>query len=672
MAAPGIRRLLIANRGEIARRVQRAARAIGITPVAVFADDDRKAPFVTEADRAVPLGPGGLATTYLSVPAIIEAAAQAGADAIHPGYGFLSEDPRLAEACTAAGITWVGPPAKAMAVMANKAQAKATVAAAGVPVLASMVVDAYDPAALGTMGREVGYPLLVKASAGGGGRGMRLVQTPGELADAVAAARREAAASFGSDEVFLETYVAGPRHVEVQVLADKHGNVVHCFDRECSVQRRHQKVVEEAPATFVPELTRRTMWHAAVAAARAVGYEGAGTVEFLVFGLECAFLEMNTRLQVEHGVTELVTGLDLVGLQLGIAAGHPLPFDQDDLGVSGHALEARLCAERPRDDYRPTPGRVLHARWPGGEGVRVDAGVETGSVVSAAYDSLVAKVMAVGEDRTTALARLRRALAGPLELDGVETNRDLLAAVLADGDFAAGRTATDFLDTHPQLVAARLDDAVRRRHAAAASLFLEHLRSAASVVSGAPPSWRNVGRATHTDRFGDGEDRVGVMVGRDRRGQSVTIVGPERAEGDRAGVTVPVRASVRADGAGSGVVDLEAGGIVIRHRVRVHGHQLAVSSPEGQSLLTLADEAGSDEAGTSPAECRAPLPGSVLAVLVAVGDRVDDGTGLVVLEAMKMEHTLRSPGPGVVQEVPVAAGQQVDVGDLLVRMAPGT
>jgi acetyl/propionyl-CoA carboxylase alpha subunit len=282
MAGPGIRRLLIANRGEIARRVQRAARAMGITPVAVFADDDRSAPFVTEADRAVPLGPGALSTTYLSIPAIIEAAAQAGADAIHPGYGFLSEDPRLAEACATAGITWVGPPAKAMAVMANKAQAKATVAAAGVPVLASMVVDAYDPAALGDMGREVGYPLLVKASAGGGGRGMRLVRAPGELVDAVAGARREAAASFGSDEVFLETYVAGPRHVEVQVLGDKHGNVVHCFDRECSVQRRHQKVVEEAPAAFVPELTRRTMWHAAVAAARAVGYEGAGTVEFLV------------------------------------------------------------------------------------------------------------------------------------------------------------------------------------------------------------------------------------------------------------------------------------------------------------------------------------------------------------------------------------------------------
>ncbi len=672
MAGPGIRRLLIANRGEIARRVQRAARAMGITPVAVFADDDRSAPFVTEADRAVPLGPGALSTTYLSIPAIIEAAAQAGADAIHPGYGFLSEDPRLAEACATAGITWVGPPAKAMAVMANKAQAKATVAAAGVPVLASMVVDAYDPAALGDMGREVGYPLLVKASAGGGGRGMRLVRAPGELVDAVAGARREAAASFGSDEVFLETYVAGPRHVEVQVLGDKHGNVVHCFDRECSVQRRHQKVVEEAPAAFVPELTRRTMWHAAVAAARAVGYEGAGTVEFLVFGLECAFLEMNTRLQVEHGVTELVTGIDLVALQLSIAAGQPLPFDQDDLFVRGHALEARLCAERPREDYRPTPGRVLHARWPDGEGIRVDAGVETGSEVSAAYDSLVAKVMAVGEDRTTALARLRRALAGPLELDGVETNRDLLAAVLADGDFAAGRTATDFLDPHPVLAAARLDDAVRRRHAAAASLFLEHQRSAASLVPGAPPSWRNVGRAAHTDRFGDGDERVSVVVGRDRDGQSVTIEGPERAEGDRAAVTVAVRSSVRADGPGSGVVDLEAGGIVVGHRVRCHGHQLAVSSPEGQSLLTLAHEAGSDEAGTSPAECRAPLPGSVLAVLVAVGDRVDDGTALVVLEAMKMEHTLRSPGAGVVREVPVAAGQQVDVGDLLVRMVPDT
>jgi len=670
MADAGVQRLLVANRGEIARRVQRAARAMGIGTVAVFAENDRGAPFVTEADRAVPLGPGGLATTYLSVPAIIAAARQAGADAVHPGYGFLSEDRRLAEACAVAGITWVGPAPKAMAVMGNKAQAKATVAAAGVPVLASVVVDAYDPAALAAMGAEVGYPLLVKASAGGGGRGMRLVGAPGELPDAVAAARREAAASFGSDEVFLERFVAAPRHVEVQVLADRHGNVVHCFDRECSVQRRHQKVIEEAPASFVPEPTRRTMWHAALSAARAVGYEGVGTVEFLVFGVECAFLEMNTRLQVEHGVTELVTGLDLVQLQLAVAAGHPLPFDQDDLMVDGHAVEARLCAERPREGYRPTPGRVLHARWPAGEGIRVDAGVETGSLVSPAYDSLVAKVLAVGEDRATAVARLRRALAGPLELDGLETNRDLLGAVLADGDFAVGRTSTDFLDTRPQLVAARLDDAVRRRHAAAASLFLEHVRSSASLVPGAPPSWRNVGRAGHADRFADGDDQLTVVVGRRRGDLSVTISGPDGPGEATAGVASTVRATVRSDGIASGTVDLEAGGIVIGHRVRCHGHQLAVSSAEGQTFLRLAGEAGSDEAGASAAEYRAPLPGSVLAVLVTAGDEVEEGTALVVLEAMKMEHTLRASGPGLVHEVLAAAGRQVDVGELLVRLEP--
>ena len=670
MGDAGIERLLVANRGEVARRVQRAARALGIATAAVFAEDDRGAPFVREADRAVPLGPGGLGATYLSVPAVLDAARQAGADAIHPGYGFLSEDPRLAEACVAAGITWVGPSPKAMAVMGNKAQAKATVAAAGVPVLASVVVDVYDPAALGALGAGVGYPLLVKASAGGGGRGMRLVGGPGELADAVAAARREATAAFGSDEVFLERYVPAPRHVEVQVLADRHGNLVHCFDRECSVQRRHQKVIEEAPAIFVPDPTRRTMWQAAVSAARAVGYEGVGTVEFLVFGDECAFLEMNTRLQVEHGVTELVTGLDLVQLQLAVAAGRPLPFAQDDLAVGGHAVEARLCAERPRDAYRPTPGPVLHARWPVAEGIRVDAGVETGSVVSPAYDSLVAKVMAVAEDRATAVSRLRRALAGPLELDGIETNRDLLASVLADPDFAAGETTTHFLEDRPELVAARLDDAVRRRHAICASLFLEHLRSSSSVVPGAPPSWRNVGRAAHADRFADGDDHLTVVVGRDGGELLVTITGPDGPGELTAAVTSVVAATVRAEGAGSGTVELEAGGIVIGHRVRGHGHQLAVSSAEGQS--PPGPGRGGRLRGALSLGRRVPgAPARLGAVGAgrpgrAGGRRDRPGRPRGHEDGAHPAGDGARAGPRVL----AVAGQQVDVGQVLVRVDP--
>ncbi|HEY5245289.1 MAG TPA: biotin carboxylase N-terminal domain-containing protein, partial [Acidimicrobiales bacterium] len=428
-----IRRLAVANRGEIARRVFRAARSLGIETVAVFADDDRDAPFVAEADSAVSLGAGPPAATYLDVANVIAAVVAAGADAVHPGYGFLSEDAGFAEACLAAGLVWVGPPPAAIALMGHKARAKAAVAAAGVPVLVSRVVpastDRGGPEELVALGDDVGYPLLVKASAGGGGRGMRLVDGPAALADAVAAARREAAAAFGSDEVFLERYVVGPRHVEVQVVADRHGNVIHLYDRDCSVQRRHQKVIEEAPASLVADALRRTMWDAAVAAAKAVAYEGVGTVEFVVSDDECAFLEMNTRLQVEHGVTELVTGIDLVGLQLTVAAGRPLPFTQNDVAVTGHAVEVRLCAEVPRHDYRPAPGRVVHARWPDGDGdgnrdgVRVDAAVESGGAVSPAYDNLVAKLLAWGDDRATAVARLRAAVRSRLELDGVETNR---------------------------------------------------------------------------------------------------------------------------------------------------------------------------------------------------------------------------------------------------------
>ncbi|HXW39177.1 MAG TPA: biotin/lipoyl-containing protein, partial [Acidimicrobiales bacterium] len=579
--------------------------------------------------------------------------------------------------CAAAGLVWVGPPAKAMATMGNKAQAKATVAAAGVPVLPGRVVGpADDDAALSALGAEVGFPLLVKASAGGGGRGMRLVEDPSGLAESVVAARREAASTFGSDEVFLERFVPSPRHVEVQVVGDAHGSVLHLFDRECSVQRRHQKVVEEAPAAAVPDAARRVMWRAAVDAARAVGYEGVGTVEFVVWGSECAFLEMNTRLQVEHGITELVTGVDLVALQLEVAAGRPLPFAQDEVRVAGHAIEVRLCAERPRQGYRPTPGRVMHARWPEGEGLRVDAGVETGSVVSAAYDSLVAKLMATGDRRDLALARLRHALAGPLEVDGLETNRELLAAILDDPDFAAGRTATDFLGRRPELAEARLELAVRRRHAVAASVFLEHLRVGTSLVPGVPAGWRNVGTAVHTDRFGDAEEQVSVTLERAGRRLGVTVTGP----GDAASVRTEVHATVTLHPPGPedaptgqgprGTVDLQTGGLVVRHRLRVHGHELGVSSAEGQSSLHVAADDDAEDLVATAGECRAPLPGAVLEVLVTPGDEVADGSPLVVVEAMKMEHTLRATGAGVVREVLVEAGAQVDAGELLVLVDP--
>jgi propionyl-CoA carboxylase alpha chain len=662
-----IHRLAVANRGEIARRVFRAARSLGIETVAVFADDDRDAPFVAEADRAVSLGDGPAA--YLDAERVVAAAVAAGADAVHPGYGFLSEDAGFADACLAAGLVWIGPSPAAIALMGHKVRAKAAVAAAGVPVLASRVVPFDgDLAALGHLGDGVGYPLLVKASAGGGGRGMRLVDGPAALAGAVAAARREAAAAFGSDEIFLERYVVAPRHVEVQVVADRHGNVVHLYDRDCSVQRRHQKVIEEAPASLVADAARRTMWDAAVAAAKAVAYEGVGTVEFVVGDDECAFLEMNTRLQVEHGVTELVTGVDLVGLQLAVAAGRPLPFTQDDIAVTGHAVEVRLCAEVPRHDYRPAPGWVVHASWPDGDGVRVDAAVESDGAVSPAYDNLVAKILAWGDDRATAVARLRAAVRSRLELDGIETNRDLLVATLGDADFCAGRTSTAYLDAHPDVVAAAVDPVVQRRHAAAAALYLDHRRAARSLVPGAPPGWRNVGRALHRDRFVDvSGGGLSVSVSWPLGRLAVVVEGPD----DRAGrLGRDVSVDVAVTGPTTGTVALAVDGVVVRHRVRDHGRTIAVSSADGQSTLALVGDDVTDDATSSETSCRAPLPGSVGRVLVAVGDVVDRDQPLVVLEAMKMEHTLRAAGPGTVQNVPVAAGDHVDAGQLLVVVTP--
>ena len=652
-----IRRLLVANRGEIARRVIRGAHDAGREAIAVYAVDDAGSPHVGEADAAVLLPGTSLGETYLSAAALVRAAAVADADALHPGYGFLSENPALAEACTAAGIVWVGPAPEAMRVMGHKARAKELVAGAGVPVLPSAVVAAgSDEAALAAAASGVGYPLLVKASAGGGGRGMRVVEKPGELAEAVVSAQREAAAAFGSDEVFLERYLQAPRHVEVQVMGDTHGTVLHLLDRECSVQRRHQKVVEEAPAVLVPTASRRRMWDAAVAVARAVDYVGAGTVEYLVDDSGFYFLEMNTRLQVEHGVTELVTGLDLVGLQLAVAEGRPLPFGQDEVAADGHAVEVRLCAERPREDYRPTPGRVTRVCWPEGPGLRADRGVESGSVVSPAYDSLVAKLMAHGVDRGASIGRLSRALRA-LELDGLETNRQLLAAVLEDDAFRRGEADVHYLDGRPDLRDASLPDAVRHRHAAAAAFCLTGERAGRSLVPVPAPGWRNVGRPLHADQLTDAAGMLEVRAAAPGEPARVLVDGEWRAVG-----------TGRRDG---GVVDLQAeDGLRRRYLVRLSAHEADVSGPEGQSTFGLRAEDDADERGGVAGECRAPLPGAVTKVLVAVGDTVAEGDGLVVLEAMKMEHTLRANGAGTVTEVTAAPGQQVDVDDLLVVVEP--
>ena len=664
MESRPVRRLLVANRGEIARRLIRGAHDAGCEAVAVYTADDASSPHVAEADAAVFLSGTALAETYLSAAALVGAATMSGADALHPGYGFLSENPSLPEACATAGVVWVGPPADAMRVMGHKARAKELVARAGVPVLPSVVVaSGAGETALAKAAATVGYPLLVKASAGGGGRGMRLVRESGELADAVAAAQREAAAAFGSDEVFLERYLDAPRHIEVQVMGDAHGTVLHLLDRECSVQRRHQKVVEEAPAVLVPTATRRQMWDAAVAIAQAVGYVGAGTVEYLVDGSDFFFLEMNTRLQVEHGVTELVTGLDLVGLQLAVASGRPFSLGQSEVVAHGHAVEVRLCAERPREDYRPTPGTATHVRWPDGMGVRTDAAIESGSVVSPAYDSLVAKVMAHGADRAAAVGRLSRALR-TLELDGLETNRALLGAVLDDATFRDGEADVHYLDARPDLRDASVPDEVRHRHAAAAAASLTNDRAAQGLVPGAAAGWRNVGKALHADELTDAFGILQVRAPVPGEQASVLVDGEWRPVG-----TVEPKV-VQPDG---DVVDLSAlDGVRRRYRVRIFAHGAEVNGPEGQSSFARRSEDELDDRGGVAGECRAPLPGAVTKVLVTEGEVVAEEQGLVVLEAMKMEHTLRAHGAGTVAAVHCVPGQQVDLHDLLVVVEPSS
>ena len=656
MAPSRLQRVLVANRGEIARRIIRGVHDMGIDAVAVYTTEDAASPHVGEADLSVHLAGRTLAETYLNPEALVALAGLAGADAIHPGYGFLSENPELPEACARAGLVWVGPTPESMRVMGHKVRAKETVAAAGVPVLPSAVVaGAVADGELTRAAGAIGFPLLVKASAGGGGRGMRLVQRPDELAEAVAAAGREASAAFGSDEVFLERYLPSPRHVEVQVVGDTTGTVLHLYDRECSVQRRHQKVIEEAPAILVDRGTRARMWHAATVAARSVGYQGAGTVEFLVEGSNFYFLEMNTRLQVEHGVTELVTGLDLVGLQLLVASGQPLPLAQEHVTVSGHAIEARLCAERPREGYRPTPGTARHVAWPEGAGLRTDAGIESGSTVSSSYDSLVAKVMAHAGSRETAIGRLARALAA-LEVDGLETNRDLLAAILDDPVFRHGEAGIDYLDGRDDLRDAIPADDVRHRHAAAAALALLRRRAAASLVPVPAAGWRNVGAAHHVDTLVDARGTLVVRTKGPDDDVAVLVAGEWEEVGS---------ATTTDD-----FVDLAAAGLRRRYRVRVAGPQVDVNGPEGQSSFTLRTEDDPDEQGGTAGECRAPLPGTIARVMVAVGDVVDDGDGLVVLEAMKMEHTLRSSGAGTVTQILCAPGAQVDAGDVLVVVEP--
>ena len=661
--------LLVANRGEIARRIMATARSMGITTVAVHSDADASSPHVVEADLAVRLAGDAPSDTYLRHDLLLDAARRSGADAVHPGYGFLSESGDFARATVDAGLIWVGPPADAIDAMGSKIGAKDMMRAAGVPTLPSITVDYDTPLDAGEVA-ALGWPLLVKASAGGGGRGMRIVASADELADAVAGARREALSAFGDGTVFLERYITAPRHIEVQVLADAHGDVVALFERECSIQRRHQKIIEEAPSPVVGPELRARLTDAAVAAARAVGYVNAGTVEFVLdTGAggdgEPYFLEMNTRLQVEHPVTEEVTGLDLVRLQLLVAGGGALPDEVHAAvarGPVGHAVEARLYAEDPGAAWLPSTGTLDEFTVPTDRsGVRVDSGVETGGVVSPHYDPMLAKVIAHAPTRAEAVASLSAALAGA-RIHGVTTNRDLLVRTLRHEAFAAGHTDTGFLDRHGlDLLAEPLaDEGAVGRHAVVAALAGQAARRAGARVLGTLPSgWRNneIDHQDVTFDSGSRELRVGYRMGRRGRGVAQVLLDGESVD-------------VAVGAVGTTAVTLTAGGVTRRYTVQRVGPVTYVDGPDGSSRLVERDRHPVASEQVSAGAALAPMPGNVVRVAVAVGDPVEPGQVLVVLEAMKMEHAVHAGAAGTVAEVDVSEGDQVETGRTLVVVEP--
>jgi acetyl/propionyl-CoA carboxylase alpha subunit len=636
-----IKSLLIANRGEIAVRIARTCRERGITSVAVFSDADAGALHVRSCDRAVHL-PGTAPTdTYLNVEGLIDAARRSGADAVHPGYGFLAESAGFAQAVIDADLTWIGPPPAAIAAMGSKVEAKALMRAAGVPVLPdSSVEGADDPGA-------IGFPLLVKASAGGGGRGMRIVNSPADLDDALASARREAAAAFGDGTVFCERYVERGRHIEIQVFGDQLGNIIALPERECSIQRRHQKIVEESPSPGVGTDLRVRMSTAAIATARAVDYVGAGTVEFLLDpGGDFWFLEMNTRLQVEHPVTEAITGLDLVALQLRVAEGHSLDIAPGE--TDGHAVEVRLTAEDPAAGYRPSTGTFQ--LFDGPPVWRLDTGVESGSVVSPYYDSMIAKVIGRGATRGEALRQLTRWLE-TARLHGMVTNRDQLLNILRHPAFVDGRLHTGFLDEFPCTEPVRGDVAL----AAAATALAEQAanRDAARVQRDIPSGWRNNPAVDQVVELVLDEQpvRVAYRLGREGR---LTVDGSPL--GPRVVTATP------------DAVVFDDLGLQRTYRVGRHADQRFVDADDGHVTFTLLPRHHDPSAAVDAGSLVAPMPGNVLRVLVAPGEAVVAMQPLVVLEAMKMEHQIVAPADGTVASVHVAPGDQVDTGQVLLQM----
>nr|WP_199066842.1 acetyl/propionyl/methylcrotonyl-CoA carboxylase subunit alpha [Chromobacterium sp. ASV5] len=643
-------KILIANRGEIACRVIKTARALGVATVAVYSDADADARFVKLADEAYRLGPAPAAESYLRADLILAIARQSGAQAVHPGYGFLSENEDFAAACQAAGIAFIGPPAAAIAAMGSKSAAKALMETAGVPLVPGYHGDDQDPALLQSQADAIGYPVLIKASSGGGGKGMRIVESGAEFAAALASCQREARASFGDDKVLIEKYLTRPRHVEIQVFADTLGGCVYLFERDCSVQRRHQKVLEEAPAPHLPEATRQAMGAAAVAAARAVGYVGAGTVEFImdVDTGKFYFMEMNTRLQVEHPVTEMITGQDLVAWQLAVAAGGALPLKQEQLAIRGHAIEARIYAEDPDKGFLPSTGTLVHLATPAESAcVRIDAGVEQGDAISPFYDPMIAKLIVWGESREAALRQMDAALA-QYRIVGLASNVSFLRRIVNHPAFACGDVDTGLIARH--------HDALLPPPAVPTPKQLALLALAEALAGQAPypaaAGWRLNGEQTRRFAFRQEDAEHAATLRRQADGFVVAANGQSfaaqaRLQGSQLLATL--------DGAA-------AKAVVVRHGAQrvlfENGERLAVEWVDPYACAELGAH--------GETHLKAPMPGRVVALLAEIGERVAKGSPLLILEAMKMEHTITAPGDGVVQDFYFAAGEQVKDGDELV------
>ncbi len=661
--------LLIANRGEIACRIARTARRIGLRTVAVYSDADREALHVALCDTAVRIGAPEAARSYLDATAIVAAARATGAQAIHPGYGFLSESLALIDACEAAGLIFVGPSREAIQRMGSKIESKRIALDAGVPVVPGYHADDQDPAVLQAAAGDIGYPVLIKASAGGGGKGMRVVRSAAEFAAALETVRREAKASFGDDRVLLERYLDEPRHLEVQLLGDKHGHLVHLFERECSIQRNHQKVIEEAPAPHLPPAVREALFAHALTMGRAIGYDSTGTIEFIHDSRsgDTFFLEMNTRLQVEHPVTELTVGIDLVEWQLRVAAGEPLGFAQPDLSQRGCAIEARVCAENPAAGFAPEIGALIGYHEPRGEGVRVDSGVRSGSQVTPYYDSMLAKVIAHADDRPTAARRLAAALDDTVLL-GVHSNLGFLADLLRHDHFAQVLSTHYIERAFPAGWQPRADDGLAIAAAAVHGVLTQQAAAGRSA-------WQSLG-AWRATGAGSGTGSTQVLLEDEQRCVHEASVSP-LGEGWRVRVgdlELNLGATLTGD-----TLALQHDGLTVRFTLALEQHakqgeRLWISGPSGtwawrrldRWQRALKGEAGADERGGN--RLLAPMPGLVTQVQISVGMTVNAGDTLVQMEAMKMVHTLSAPAPGRVSELRCRVGDAVRGGDVLVIM----